>query len=444
MLKRYLIISLWLIFGLLSPVTAIYSSSSLIAVNPVPVTVVSAASYDANAITPDSIVAAFGTLLATQTLTGTDADPNTPLPHQSAKPEVIKAKDSTVSFNSDLDTGALRRLSISPREASQFFLRKRLPKGEKDLPVERYFDAQDQMHKMSVFSTAQDRMLPAGSAVRTPLMAETSSSEAATWTALGPGNIGGRTRALVINPANPNIMYAASVAGGVWKTTNGGVSWNPVSDMIANLAVCSLVLDPTNPNVIYAGTGEGYFNVDSVRGAGIFRSSDGGSTWSQLTGTRTADFYFVNDIVISPSNNKRLYAATGTGVWRTTDSGTTWTKVLDPKNITNNETIKGGCLDLAIRTDQITADVVFASCGIVEQSAIYRSKNAAGNERWDQLLTKEGMGRTALAIAPSNQNIIYAVSANVAEFFYQTNLSNNLLISLQAVFRSTSGGDQGT
>ncbi len=136
-------------------------------------------------------------------------------------------------------------------------------------------------------------------------------------------------------------MYAGGVAGGVWKTTNSGASWTAMADLLPNIAVNSLAMDPSNSNVIYAGTGEGYFNEDSVRGAGIFKSTDSGANWSYLTSTNTSDFYYVNDIVISPTNNQRIYAGTGTGVWRTTDGGTTWTVELINQPIM--------CLRLAVR-----------------------------------------------------------------------------------------------
>jgi len=78
-------------------------------------------------------------------------------------------------------------------------------------------------------------------------------------------------------------MYAGGVAGGVWKSTNAGASWTQLTDLgLPNLAVTSLVFDPGNTNTIYASTGEGFFNSDATRGAGIFKSTDAGVTWGQL------------------------------------------------------------------------------------------------------------------------------------------------------------------
>jgi Viral BACON domain len=308
----------------------------------------------------------------------------------------------------------------SPGEAQEFYRFKRAPGRKGPMPVERYLKALDHIKQMPVYSTRLNRFLPQDKAgAPSP-----EDSALGAWSQLGPGNIGGRTRALIINPANANIMYAAGVAGGVWKTTDAGASWAPVGDLLANIAMNSLAMDPANPNVIYAGTGEGYFNGDSVRGAGIFKTTDGGASWAHLINTNSADFYFVNDIVISSTNGQRIYAATGTGVWRSTDGGTTWTQSLNPSVI-------GGCLDLAIRTDQAT-DYIFASCGTFTQATIYRNTDASGAGTWTPVLADSGMGRTSLAIAPSNQAVIYALASSID--------AGPFNLGLHGVFRSTDGG----
>jgi hypothetical protein len=85
--------------------------------------------------------------------------------------------------------------------------------------------------------------------------------------------------------------------GGVWRTDDGGVSWQPVNDFLANLAITSLVIDPTNPKIVYAGTGEGFSNLDALRGAGIFRTTDG-VNWQALPAASGANFQFVNRLAI--------------------------------------------------------------------------------------------------------------------------------------------------
>ena len=319
---------------------------------------------------------------------------------------------------------AVRKIQAydQPGEAAEFYRLKRLPEGETEIPVDRYFVAREHMRLMPQYSSALGRQLPS--------LAEMKEAEAesATWTSLGPGNIGGRTRALLINPADAQVMYAAGVAGGVWKTVNGGASWTPLGDMLPNLAVNSMVMDPRNPNVIYAGTGEGFFNSDAVRGAGIFKTTDGGATWTRLENTTGQDFHYVNDIAISPVNSQRVYAATRAGVFRSTDGGATWAKTLDPQ-------LGAGCLDLAIRSDQST-DFLFASCGSFQQAAVYRNTDAAASSVWTEVLKDAGMGRASLAISPSNQNVVYAASASIAGGAFQN--------GLHAIFRSTNGGEPGS
>lgn len=147
------------------------------------------------------------------------------------------------------------------------------------------------------------------------------------WVERGPNNIGGRTRSLVVNPANPTEMWAGAVGGGIWRSTNSGSSWAPVNDAMGNLAVCSLALVPGAPLTIYAGTGEGFYNGDAVVGNGIYKSIDGGLTFPRLPATAT--WSYVNRIAVSPSNPNLLLAATRSpgGIHRSADGGNTWTLV---------------------------------------------------------------------------------------------------------------------
>lgn len=349
-----------------------------------------------------------------------------------------------------------------PQEALEYYMQKRLPKGEKVLPIERYFQAKEKIKHMKRFSSAKGKNMPAqansndADEILDPGDGEFPGSTGGggagdgsastggalgTWQSLGPGNVGGRTRALVIDPVNPDVMYAAGVAGGVWKTTNGGTSWLPLDDFLANIAVTCLAIDPSNPNIIYAGTGEGFFNVDGVRGAGIFKTTDAGAHWTRLTATASnSNFFFVNDLVISNVNAQHVYAATGTGVWRSLDGGTTWTLALNVPTVLGSTTGVRGAMDLVIRTDKPT-DYIFVAAGTAfnpgePQSRIFRNTDAGGAGTWDEVYTEPAMGRTSLAIAPSNQNVIYAMSDSFA--------AGTFNLGLLGVFRSTSSGDPGT
>ena len=256
------------------------------------------------------------------------------------------------------------------------------------------------------------------------------------WSFLGPGNVGGRTRALLIDDRNKSTMYAAGVSGGIWKTTDAGVHWFPVGDILANLDVSSLAFDPKDHDTIYAGTGEGYFREDvrgtklPLRGNGIFVTTNGGAGWSQLPSTSGPDFYWVNDLVVSTHDSSRIYAATRTGVWRSLDSGASWSRVLPT-------TVKGGCLDLAFRGDTAN-DFLFASCGVFEQASVYRTKSGETNAPWSIVLSDSGMSRTSLAIAPSSPSIVYALAAGNRPGPQST--TQNLF----ALYRSDHDGDPGS
>ena len=149
------------------------------------------------------------------------------------------------------------------------------------------------------------------------------------WTWIGPGNIGGRIRGLAVHPTSTSTLFAGSVGGGLWKTTNGGTSWAVVDDFMSNIAVSCVVFQPGAPDTMYAGTGEGFYNGDRIQGAGIFKSTNGGTSWSQLASTATADYLYVNRIAISADGTK-LLAATSTGLFRSTNGGGSWTKALTP------------------------------------------------------------------------------------------------------------------
>src|SRR5205823_15004984 len=160
-------------------------------------------------------------------------------------------------------------------------------------------------------------------------------------------------------------------------------------------------------DTLYAGTGEPIGSV-SRRGAGIFKTQDGGATWNQLAGTANSDFFYVNQVVTSASNSNNIYAATETGVFSSQDGGNTWKRSL------NRSFPNSGCQDIVIRTDQST-DYLFAACGRSNAavSAIFRNTDAAGSGTWMQVLTATGMGRSSIALAPSSQNTIYVMLSSV-------------------------------
>jgi hypothetical protein len=333
-----------------------------------------------------------------------------------------------------------------PQSAQTHFMSKRLPEGVSTISPAMYTAALRQAADMPVFSTRQGRQLAAtgGSAsVVSPsstaaqalsgdvvALVGSTGALAAAWEAMGPGNIGGRTRALLIHPTTPDTMWAGAVAGGIWKTTNGGATWVPKADLLVNMAVNSMVMDPRNPNILFAGTGEGFFNGDAVRGAGILKSTDGGETWAQLPSTANASFHYVQKLIVSKANGARMYAATRAGILRTLDGGNTWTQMINGAPV-------NGCMDLAIQTDR-ALPYVFASCGTFTQATVYRALDTSGAQTWTPVMSVPNQGRTTLAIAPSSQNVIYAMAACDGA------ACGNYWDGLLGVYRSTTSGSAGS
>ena len=137
----------------------------------------------------------------------------------------------------------------------------------------------------------------------------TSAAATATFTERGPTNVPGRTRAIVVDAADNtgNTWYAAGVGGGVWKTSDSGTSWTSLSQDLENIAVSSLAQSAANPSVLYVGTGESWVgNFDAIDGSGVFKSTNGGLNWSNISpktsGIVDDKFYQVSRIIASPSN----------------------------------------------------------------------------------------------------------------------------------------------
>ena len=209
------------------------------------------------------------------------------------------------------------------------------------------------------------------------------------WTALGPNNIGGRTRAILIDPGKPDTMWAGSAGGGIWRTDNAGTSWLPVDDLMANLAVCCIAMDPTNSNTIYAGTGEGFSNLDAIRGAGVFRTTDG-VHWSQIAAT--AGFTDVNRLAVSADGTVVLAASRG-GLFRSADTAhATWQPVLN-----------AAIADVRFHP----SDAKQAIAGSLSNGQAYYSTD--GGQTWQSARHAQAWGgRVELTYALKNPSIVYA------------------------------------
>jgi len=244
------------------------------------------------------------------------------------------------------------------------------------------------------------------------------------WIERGPNNIGGRSRAIFIDKRDPtgNTVFAASVSGGIFKSTNftsPSANWTVVDDHMANLAVTVLVQDRNNFNIMYAGTGEGWFNVDAVRGAGIFKSIDGGITWNQLPST--AQFEYVQDIVID--NNGNVYASlrsltsNNRGVVRSVNEGASWSQVLGtPLTDLAYTTSRGADLEVASNGDLYATLGIFSRTMVLKSAFATNGANTGAAGTWTDITPTHSNTtfRGEITVAPSNPQRLYLMMQDSA------------------------------
>ncbi len=235
-------------------------------------------------------------------------------------------------------------------------------------------------------------------------VARKTSAEAIPWVERGPGNVSGRTRAIVVDPDDPthSIWIAGSVSGGLWKTTDAGDTWIELAPELPNLAISSLAQAASNPDVLYAGTGEGFFSIDHVAGDGIFKSVDRGDTWTQLSSTAAnLDFRYVNRLLVNPNDENVVVAATRSGIYRSADGGSTWDRVFEnPQPIGG---AIGSVQDLAAQPGNFQIQIA----GVYGKGV---ARSADGGQSWS--LVDGGLvgaiGRVEVAFAPSDPSRVYA------------------------------------
>lgn len=239
------------------------------------------------------------------------------------------------------------------------------------------------------------------------------------WRMIGPHR-GGRTVGAVGVPQQPNVFFIGVNNGGVWKTTDFGRTWFPLFDDQPTGSVGDLVVAPSNPNVIYVGSGEGLQRPDLSVGDGIYKSLDGGKTWTNM-GLRDAQQ--IGGMDIDPKNENRVFvAALGhpygpneeRGVFRTLDGGITWEKVLYLDENT-------GAIQVAV--DPNNSNIIFAALWAGRQgpwengawngkeSGLFKSTD--GGSTWKKITrglpgTEQGLGRIGFCIAPSDSRRMYA------------------------------------
>lgn len=270
-------------------------------------------------------------------------------------------------------------------------------------------------------------------------------SQGGDWSLSGPINTGGRVTDVAISPDTDDEFFIGTAVGGVWRTTDRGANWEPVFDAIGKASIGNIAIAPSNSQRIYVGTGEanGSATSGAFFGDGVYRSDNGGDTWTNIG---LPESHHIGRIVVDPADPDRVFvAATGKlygynperGIYRTTDGGTNWEQVLHVTDST-------AAIDVVM--NPANTDVLFAAMwertrkpwqrdygGVT--SAVHRSID--GGDTWQLLGAGNGLpapnaqtGRIGLAISESNPDVVYAR--------YTTNQITNVF---DAIYKSTDGGD---
>lgn len=224
-----------------------------------------------------------------------------------------------------------------------------------------------------------------------------------TWIPVGPTNIAGRIRAVLVDPRNPQTVYIGSAGGGIWKSTNEGVTWRAMSDFLPNLRINCIAMHPTNSNILLAGNGEGwvYWQGGYMYGKGIYRTDDTGETWYPIPSTvQPGDkkFEYVFDVTFDPFNPTTILAATNNGIYRSTDDGTTWARRYP--TVSSRRALQ-------IIFSKTVQGLAYAA---MNEMGVYKSTDAGLS--WADISTGKinasNFDRIQIAVAPSNSNIVIA------------------------------------
>jgi photosystem II stability/assembly factor-like uncharacterized protein len=220
---------------------------------------------------------------------------------------------------------------------------------------------------------------------------------ASTWEQIGPYNYSGRTRAIAIDPTNPSTIFIGVASGGLWRTTNGGSSWSTTFDKQSAISVGAVAIDPVDTRTIYVGTGENTMNIDAYLGDGIFKSTDGGETWSNIGLTSVGA---ISKIYVAPQNHNIVYVAaarSGGGFYRSLDGGKTWERTFSQS---------GTVFDMSVNPK--SPNLIF----IGTNSSLFRSVD--GGKTFQSATAGMSLGnavRLSVAIAPSDTNKAYVLLA---------------------------------
>lgn len=249
------------------------------------------------------------------------------------------------------------------------------------------------------------------------------------WVSVGPNQTAGgynglgRVNCIAFHPTDSNIFYIGAPAGGIWVTKDFGKTWTALGDKLPSMGVSDIAIDPKDPNIIYVATGDrdfgslggiqGMSGSGDTKSMGIFKTRDGGKTWRQLSlSFAISAKELTNRIIISPADNRRIYAATSTGLFVSTDSGATW-----------QARKTGYYIDMEINPSN--PNILYAA-SYGSSAQILRSKDAGMT--WTTVTNLSGAGRINVEVTKANGGLVMAVAANASDE------------GLKGIYKSTDSG----
>lgn len=285
--------------------------------------------------------------------------------------------------------------------------------------------------RVRAWREARERMPLFAPAAKAGLQAEME------WKNVGPANVGGRIIAVAVNPKNANTILIGAAGGGIWRSYNAGASWHSVSDDLPSQAMGAMVIDPVDTNIVYAGTGEASYAQRTFDGGGMFKSTDGGSSWSEIGLGTLPPYGRASDMVINPLDTRELFAAIpdgvrnedSIGVYRSRDAGASWDLVLT-----------GRMSDIVINPQDprilyTSSSKVFGG-GTAQRYGMFKSTD--GGDSWFALdigLTDSLMGRTSIGICDAQPDVLYIGVSDI---------TGEDVTPLLGVYKTTDGGARWT
>jgi len=242
---------------------------------------------------------------------------------------------------------------------------------------------------------------------------EMAKSSVSNWNSVGPYTTNvktgqGRVNTFIIDPNNSNTFYVGAPSGGIWKSTNSGVNWTPLSDQIPQIGVSGIAIDPNNSNIIYIATGDD--DARDTYSVGVLKSVDGGNNWNKTGLDFSATISISNEIYIHPDNSNIVWVSTNQGFYKSTDAGVNW-----------NRRISSNVLDFKLKPND--PNTIYA----VSKSKFYKSIDGGETFAITTSNLPATSGRFAVDVSPADPDVVYVLSANPDNTF-------------QGLYKSTDSG----